>query len=184
MELMRFEPLAPAGACIIELERHVDERGSFAREFCEDEFAEHGLPIHYPQCNLSTNHAAGTLRGMHVNVRGHWESKVVRCVRGAIYDVIIDLRDESPTRHAWVGVELTADNGRALFVPEGFAHGFLTLADETDVLYHMGAMFQPAAARGFRWDDPAFAVTWPTTPAVISERDATYPDYVPSLLTD
>ena len=109
---------------------------------------------------------------------------MVRGVRGAIDDVIIDLRDESPTRHAWTGVELTADNGRALFVPEGFAHGFLTLADETDVFYHMGAMFQPAAARGFRWDDPAFGVTWPSSPAVISERDATYPDYVPSLLTD
>jgi dTDP-4-dehydrorhamnose 3,5-epimerase len=181
---MRFEPLPLEGAWIIELERNVDERGSFARTFCEQEFAEHGLPIHYPQCNLSTNRRTGTLRGMHANIHSKSESKLVRCVRGAIFDVIIDVRPDSPSHHQWAGVELTADNGRALFVPEGFAHGFLTLADETDVYYHMGAVFQPSAARGFRWDDPAFGVTWPQPPTVISERDATYPDFVPELLVD
>lgn len=181
---MRFERLPLAGAWIIDLERHEDERGSFARAFCEDEFAEHGLPIHYPQANLSTNRRSGTLRGMHLNVRAAWEAKLVRCVRGAVYDVIVDVREESSTRHGWTGVELSAENGRALFVPEGFAHGFVTLADETDVYYQMGAVFRPWAARGFRWDDPTFGITWPRIPAVISERDATYPDYDPSLLGD
>lgn len=179
---MRFEALPLAGACVIELDRHEDERGSFARAFCEEEFAAHRLPTRFPQCNLSTNRRDGTLRGMHVNIRSAWESKLVRCVRGAVYDVIVDMRDESPSRHAWAGVELSAENGRALFVPEGFAHGFLTLVDDTDVYYHMGAVFRPAAARGFRWDDPAFAIRWPRHPLVISERDAAYPDYVPSLL--
>jgi dTDP-4-dehydrorhamnose 3,5-epimerase len=179
---MQFTPTALDGAWIIELDRHCDERGSFARTFCEDEFAEHGITARYPQCNLSTNDRAGTLRGMHANVAAYWETKLVRCVRGAIHDVIIDLRPGSPTEREWLGVDLTADNARALFVPKGFAHGFITLSDVSDVYYHMGDVFHADAARGFRWNDPAFGLTWPREPAVISTRDATYPDFVPSLL--
>ncbi len=174
---MLFKPTSLAGAVVVELEPHGDERGFFARTLCEREFAEQGLPTRFPQCNLSRNHQRGTLRGMHYNAAPHEESKLVRCIRGAIYDVIVDLRRESPTRYQWVGVELRADNGKALFVPEGFAHGFLTLSDETDVFYHMGAFYEPGAARGFRHDDPLFRIQWPLTPAVISERDATYADF-------
>jgi dTDP-4-dehydrorhamnose 3,5-epimerase len=179
---MQFQPTALDGAWVIDLDRHCDERGSFARAFCEEEFAEHGLVTRFPQCNLSTNERAGTLRGMHANVATHFEAKLVRCVRGAIHDIIIDLRPGSPTEREWLGVDLTAENGRALFVPEGFAHGFITLADTSDVYYHMSDFFHAEAARGFRWDDPAFGVRWPRPPAVISSRDASYPDFTPSLL--
>jgi dTDP-4-dehydrorhamnose 3,5-epimerase len=176
---MKFEPSELAGACMIELEPHPDDRGFFARTFCEREFGEHALPTRFPQCNLSRNTRAGTLRGMHYQAAPHREAKLVRCVRGAIYDVIIDLRVASPTRFAWLGVELSADNGRALFVPEGFAHGFVTLSDESDVFYHMTELYTPHGARGLRWDDPRFAVRWPRRPSVMSERDATYPDFDP-----
>jgi len=174
---MRFSPTKLADAVVVELEQHRDERGFFARTYCEREFSEHGLPTHFPQCNLSRNDRAGTLRGMHFNVPPYGEAKLVRCTRGAIYDVIIDLRPGSPTYAEWVGVELSADAGLALFVPPGFAHGFLTLAEATDVFYHMGAFFQPEAARGLRYDDPAFSVRWPRGVAVISERDASYPAF-------
>ena len=174
---MQFTTTAIDGAWLIDLDRHDDDRGSFARTFCEAEFAANGLPVRFPQCNLSINRARGTMRGMHYNVTRFAESKLVRCVRGAIFDVAIDLRGDSPTRHRWIGFELSADNGRALFLPEGMAHGFLTLADDTDIYYHMGSAYQPDAARGFRWNDPRFAVSWPEAPTVISERDATYPDY-------
>jgi dTDP-4-dehydrorhamnose 3,5-epimerase len=176
---VHFAETSLAGAWVIDLERHGDERGAFARTFCEREFSEHGLPQRFPQANLSMNAKAGTLRGMHFNREPYGESKLVRCVRGALYDVIVDLRRESPTRLASYGVELSADNGRALFIPAGFAHGFLTLTDETDAYYHMGEFFQPDAARGLRWDDPALAIDWPFDPAVISDRDATYPDIDP-----
>jgi dTDP-4-dehydrorhamnose 3,5-epimerase len=172
---MRFEPAPLDGAWIIELEPHDDERGSFARSFCEREFAAHGLPTRFPQSNVSRNRLAGTLRGMHFNAPGHAESKVVRCTRGAIYDVIIDLRPASTTYRVWFGIELGADDGRALFVPEDFAHGFITLCDATDVSYQMSAFYAADAARGVRWDDPAFAINWPRSPTVMSERDATYP---------
>lgn len=163
---------------MVRLERHADERGSFARAYCEREFAEHGIPTRFPQCNLSSNRARFTLRGMHYNAAPFGEAKLVRCVRGAVYDVIVDLRNGSPTQLDWFGIDLTADGGEALFVPSGFAHGFVTLCDETDVFYHMGGFFQPDAARGFRWDDPAIGIDWPVVPAVVSERDATYPDLV------
>lgn len=174
---MRFSPTKLADAVVVELEQHRDERGFFARTYCEREFSEHGLPTHFPQCNLSRNDRAGTLRGMHFNGPPHAEAKLVRCTRGAIYDVIIDLRPGSATYAEWIGVELSADAGVALYVPPGFAHGFLTLADASDVFYHMGAFFQPDAARGLRYDDPVFSVRWPRDVAVISERDATYPDF-------
>jgi dTDP-4-dehydrorhamnose 3,5-epimerase len=179
---MRFVATPLGGAWIIELEPHLDERGFFARTFCALEFADHGLPTAFPQSNLSRNANAGTLRGMHFNTAAHAESKVVRCAQGAIHDVIIDLRADSPTYRQWFAVELTAASGRALFVPAGVAHGFLTLVDETDVEYQMGAFYTPEAARGLRWNDPAIGVEWPRVPAVISPRDATYPDFDPAVL--
>jgi dTDP-4-dehydrorhamnose 3,5-epimerase len=179
---VRFEPTPLAGAVVIRPERHADERGSFTRTFCEEEFAAHGLPTHFPQCNLSANVRAGTLRGMHLNLAGHEESKVVRCVRGGVHDVIVDVRPGSPSYLGWFGVDLTAANAVALFVPEGFAHGFVTLEDDTDVHYHMGRPFEPGVAIGFRWDDPAFAIEWPLAPTVMAERDRTYPDFEPARL--
>jgi dTDP-4-dehydrorhamnose 3,5-epimerase len=177
---MIFKPTKLAGAHVIELERRGDERGYFARTFCEREFAEHGLPARYPQCNTSFNRSAGTLRGMHFQAAPQREAKLVRCTRGGIYDVIVDLRVDSPTRFEWIGVELTEDNGTALFIPEGFAHGFLTRTDATEVFYHMSDFHRPEGARGVRWDDPRFSIRWPMAPSVISERDATYPDFDPA----
>jgi dTDP-4-dehydrorhamnose 3,5-epimerase len=175
---MQFREIELAGVFVIDLEPHADERGSFSRTFCEREFAAHGLPVRFPQCNLSRNKRRGTLRGMHFEVP--LGAKVVRCTAGAVYDVIVDLRSESTTRFQWTGVELSAETGRALFVPSGFAHGFLTLADETDVFYHMGDFYRPEGSRGFRWNDPTFGIHWPMSPEVISERDATYPDFDPA----
>lgn len=177
---MLFQETALSGAFAIELERRLDDRGFFARTFCEREFAEHGLPVRFPQCNLSRNDREGTLRGMHYDAPPSHESKLVRCVAGAIYDVIIDLRPGSPTRFRWVGIELTEENGRALFIPPGFAHGFCTLSDRTDVFYHMGDFYRPGEARGLRWNDPFFGISWPREPSVISERDMNYPDFEPS----
>jgi dTDP-4-dehydrorhamnose 3,5-epimerase len=173
---VRFRETPLGGAYVIELDGHDDERGSFARAYCDREFAAHGLPTVWPQCNLSRNTRAGTLRGMHYNAAPHGEAKVVRCVRGAIWDAIVDLRPGSPTRLRWFGLALAAETGTALYVPEGFAHGFITLGDGSDVFYHMGRSFEPGAARGLRWDDPAIGIGWPMPPAVISERDRTYPD--------
>lgn len=161
---------------LVELEAHHDDRGAFARTFCVDEFARAGLPTSFPQCNLSINDRAGTLRGMHFNHAPFGESKLVRCVRGAIHDVVVDLRPDSPTRFEHVAVELSADNRLALFVPADFAHGFLTLSDSSDVYYHMGASYRPGAARGFRWDDPAFGIEWPLQPTMLSGADSSYDD--------
>ena len=174
---MRFTQTKLSGAFIIDLEPRVDARGFFARTFCEREFAEHGLPTHFPQCNLSRNRSRGTLRGMHYESTPSAESKLVRCSSGAIFDVIVDLRPGSATHLEWMGVELSSETGRALFVPAGFAHGFLTLSDDSDVFYHMGDSYRPDAARGFRWNDPLFSIEWPALPVAIAERDANYPDY-------
>jgi dTDP-4-dehydrorhamnose 3,5-epimerase len=181
LRCVRFEATR-LGAVILHPESHVDERGAFTRTFCETEFEAHGIGPRFPQCNLSTNSAAGTLRGMHINVAGHWESKLVRCVRGAIYDVIVDLRPGSPSHGQWLGVELSATNALALYVPEGCAHGFVTLEDRSDIYYHMGRMFEAGVAVGFRWNDPAFGIEWPVEPQLMSERDRTYPDFAPDLL--
>ena len=167
------------GAFVIELEERADERGSFARVFCEREFEAHGLPTRFPQSNLSRNRKAGTLRGMHYNHLPFAEAKLVRAQTGAIHDVIVDLRPGSTTYLQSLGVELSAGTGRALFVPAGFAHGFITLADDTDVHYQMGEFYQADAARGFRWNDPAFSISWPCPATVIAERDANYPDLDP-----
>ncbi len=174
---MRFQQTRLPGAFLIDLEERVDERGSFSRTFCEREFAAHGLPTHFPQRNMSRNLRAGTLRGMHYNVAPFEEAKVVRPFTGSIFDVIIDLRADSPTELQSLGVELRAETGQALFIPAGFAHGFITLKDDTSVWYEMGAFFEPEAARGFRWNDPKFDIAWPLKPSVITARDAGYPDF-------
>lgn len=174
---MRFSETKLRGAFVVDVVPHVDERGFFARAFCTEEFAAHGLPNAFPQLNLSRNTRRGTLRGMHFNAAPHGEAKLVRAVSGAVFDVIVDLRPGSSTRGRSIGVELSAHTARALFVPPGFAHGFLTLTDDADVLYQMGAAHRPEAARGFRWDDPRFGIAWPFAPEVISARDATYADF-------
>jgi dTDP-4-dehydrorhamnose 3,5-epimerase len=162
---------------VIAPDLHTDERGWFARTYCEREFAAAGIPTGFPQANLSHNAQAGTLRGLHLNSPGRWESKVVRCVRGAIFDVVVDLRPESATFTRWFGVRLDAVDARALFVPEGFAHGFVTLVDDSDVFYMMGAFHEPEAATGFRWNDPSFAIDWPIRPTLTSARDSSFPDF-------
>lgn len=172
---MKFVPVRQAGAFVIELERKVDERGFFARSFCTQEFLAHGLNPHLVQCNISWNNLRGTLRGMHYQAAPRPEAKLVRCTRGAIWDVIVDLRPESPTYLAWHAVELTAENRLALYVPEGFAHGFQTLVDDTEVLYQMSEVYYAELARGLLWNDPKLSITWPIRDPVLSQRDTSYP---------
>jgi dTDP-4-dehydrorhamnose 3,5-epimerase len=173
-----------AGAHVIDLQRLEDERGFFARAFCQREFSEHGLDATVVQCNLSGSTHRGTLRGLHYQLAPRAEAKLVRCVRGAMYDVIVDLRPASSTFLQWVGVVLTAESGRALFVPKGFAHGFQTLEDDTEVFYQMSDFYAPEAARGIRWNDPLLGVAWPEDVRCISARDAACPDLHPSELID
>jgi dTDP-4-dehydrorhamnose 3,5-epimerase len=177
---MTFTETPLPGVFVIDATPHEDDRGFFARSYCAHEFEAHGLNSAVVQCNVSYNRSRGTLRGMHYQEPPAAEAKLVRCLHGALYDVVVDIRPDSPTFRRWTAVELRGDAGRAprmLFVPEGFAHGFLTLEDHTEVLYQMSAFYAPSAARGFRWNDPAFAVTWPEAVQVISERDRTYPDF-------
>lgn len=174
---MRFVETPLAGAFVIELELVEDPRGFFARAFCADEFRRRGLEPCIAQSNISHNKRKGTLRGMHYQVAPHQEAKLVRCIRGAIYDVIVDLRPESPSYCRWTAVELTADNRRALYVPQDVAHGFQTLADDTEVFYEMSAPHVAAAARGVRWNDPRFGIAWPLPEPLLSERDAAYADF-------
>lgn len=176
---MRFRTLDIPGPVLVEIEPHTDERGFFARSYCEQEFAAAGLPIRFPQSNISFNLRRGTVRGMHFQTAPHEEPKLVRCTQGAIHDVVIDLRPGSASHCRAVAVTLTRENRIALYVPPGFAHGFQTLEDDTEVLYAMGEIYVPRAAAGVRWDDPAFSVRWPLPISVISDRDRTYPDYVP-----
>ena len=176
---MRFVATEIPGAFIVELEPHRDERGFFARSFCEEEFAAAGISMHAVQANLSYNARARTLRGLHFQACGE-EPKLVQCVRGRVWDVALDLRPFSPAFGRSVGVELSPETGRLFFIPPGCAHGFLTLTDATDLLYLMGGAFIPGAGRGVRWNDPAFRVAWPAEPEVLSERDANYPDFVPA----
>jgi dTDP-4-dehydrorhamnose 3,5-epimerase len=167
-------------AFVLELERHDDARGFFARAWCRDELDDHGLVSNLAQCSISRNSLAGTLRGMHFQAAPHEEAKLVRCTAGAILDVIVDLRPDSPTYTQWLGVELDARRGNALYVPKGFAHGFQTLVDETDVLYMISDPYVPDAASGIRWDDAAFGIEWPhADPRTISERDRSWPDFRP-----
>ncbi len=171
---MIFSETKLAGAFIIEPERLEDERGFFARTWCQREFEAHGLNPRLVQCSISFNRKKATLRGMHYQVAPYEEAKLVRCTRGAIYDVIVDLRPESPTFKQWVGVELTVENRRMLYIPEGVAHGFQTLADNTEVFYQMSEFYHPESARGVRWDDPEFGIEWPMTPTAISDKDCAY----------
>ena len=178
---MRFERTSLSGAWLIELERLGDERGWFARSFDREEFAARGLNPDVVQCNLSHNAKRHTLRGMHYQAEPHGESKLVRCVGGAIFDVAVDLRRDSPSFCRWHGVELSAKNGLAFYIPAGFAHGFQTLEDDCEVLYQMGHAYVPGAARGARFDDPAFAIRWPDPHGarILSERDASYAPFIP-----
>jgi len=176
---MLFTETGLPGAFLLEVEPHGDERGFFARSWCHDEFAAHGLNPRLVQCSISRNRLKGTLRGLHYQASPYAEAKLVRCTMGAIYDVIVDLRHSSPTRCRHFAAVLTADNHRALYVPEGFAHGFLTLAADSEVLYQMSEYYHPEASRGVRWNDPAFGVVWPDSPIVISDRDSRYPDFDP-----
>ena len=174
---MIFTETKLQGAYLIEPERIADERGFFARTWCRREFAERGLSVELAQCNLSYNPRRGTLRGMHYQAAPDAEIKLVRCTMGAVYDVIVDMRPESPTFRQWVAAELTAENRRILLIPEGFAHGFQTLEDNSEVFYQISAFYAPASARGVRWDDPAFAIDWPPADRIMSERDRSYPDF-------
>src|SRR3954469_15391758 len=173
---MYFTETKLKGAYTIELKLIEDERGFFARTFCVQEFEAQGLNPRIVQCNVSYNKQKGTLRGMHYQAAPHAEAKLVQCIRGAIYDVMIDLRPESATFKQWLGVELTADNRRMLYIPEGFAHGFQTLEDETEVFYQMSQFYAPQSAQGLRWDDPAFQIEWPADKRIISSKDLSYPD--------
>ncbi len=171
---MKFTETKLKGAFIIELEERSDSRGFFARTFCAREFEEHGLKPAVVQCNMSYNHKKGTMRGMHYQVEPAMEAKLVRCTRGAVYDVIVDMRPDSPTYLEHIGVELTADNRVALYVPEMFAHGYLTLVDGAEVFYQVSEFYTPGTERGLRYDDPALGIDWPVPIEVISEKYAAW----------
>jgi dTDP-4-dehydrorhamnose 3,5-epimerase len=167
------------GAFVLKLEKHRDDRGYFARTFCVEEFKAHGLNSHLVQCSTAFNIQRGTLRGFHWQASPKTEEKLVRVTRGAIHDVIVDLRTESPTYLQHAAIELSADNGRMLYIPKGFAHGLQTLADNTEVFYQMSESFAPDCSRGARWNDPAFGVEWPLPNPVLNERDRTWEDFSP-----
>lgn len=175
---MIFAETGLPGAYVIEIERRVDERGFFARTWCQAEFEAHGLNPRLVQCNVSFNRRAGTLRGMHYQAAPAAEAKLIRCTRGAIYDVIVDLRPDSATYLQHLGVMLEAETHTMLYVPEGFAHGFLTMAGDSEVFYQMSEFYAPDLARGVRWNDPRFGIQWPAPVQCISARDAAYPDFV------
>jgi len=175
---MIFTQTKLPGSYIIDLEPHHDERGFFARAWCEGEFTEHGLNPYIKQCNISFNPKKGTLRGMHYQADPYGEVKLVRCTKGKIYDVIIDIRIDSPTYKQYLAVELSEDNRRMLYIPEGFAHGFQTLTDNVEVFYQMAQSYVPGSARGIRWNDPLFKIEWPEiSNRIISERDEQYLGY-------
>ncbi len=176
---MRFTKTALPGVMIIELEAHEDERGDFTRTFCDLEFAGAGLPFRPQQINLSRTRSAFTLRGMHYQAAPHAEAKVVHCIRGRIFDVAVDLRPNSPAFRQWTGLELSPTLGRMLHIPEGCAHGFLTLEDDSEVVYLMGRSYASEAQSGVRWDDPVFGIRWPAAPRLMSPRDAAFPDFSP-----
>lgn len=172
---MNFRPAEIAGAYVVEIEKIEDERGFFARTFCRKEFGNAGLIARIAQCSVSFNKRTGTLRGMHLQVAPNAETRLVRCTRGAVYDVLLDLRKDSPGFGKWITTKLSAENRRAVYVPEGVAHGFQTLVDDTEVFYQMSEFHEPGSAHGVRWDDPAFGITWPLLPTIISQKDLAYP---------
>jgi dTDP-4-dehydrorhamnose 3,5-epimerase len=175
---MKLVPTKISGVYVVEAEPVRDERGYFARTFDEEMFARRGVPMAIRQCGTSFNARRGTLRGLHYQAEPAAETKLVRCSRGAIFDVAVDLRPSSPSFRQWIGLELSAENAAALLIPRDCAHGFLTLADATEVLYQIDTPYVPELSRGVRWNDPAFAIAWPFAPAVIAPRDARYPDFV------
>ncbi len=175
---MIFQETKIPGALVIEPELHGDHRGFFARTWCRQEFERRGLNANLSQCSISFNHTKGTLRGLHYQAAPHQEIKLVRVTQGAIYDVILDLRTNSPTYKKWFAIELTALNHRLLYIPEGLAHGFLTLANDTEICYQIAGSYEPGSASGVRWNDPAFGITWPMQPQIISLRDRGYPDFL------
>ncbi len=175
---MIFVPTELPGVYVVEVEKREDHRGFFARVWCEQELATAGLTGRLAQANVAYNRRRGTLRGMHYQAPPHAEAKLVRCTRGAIYDVALDLRGDSPTFGRWLGVELTARNYRMLYVPEGCAHGYLTLEDDTEVAYFVSTAYTPSHERGVRYDDPAFGIRWPFAPVVISDKDRAWPNFV------
>jgi dTDP-4-dehydrorhamnose 3,5-epimerase len=173
---MLFRPLNILGLFLIELEKMEDERGFFSRLFCSDAFLERGLCVNYPQWSVSFNHRRGTLRGLHFQAPPHEEIKLVSCTRGAVFDVVVDVRPGSASRGKWVGVELSADNHSTIYIPAGFAHGFQTLTDNAELRYHISEPYRPEAARGVRWDDPDISISWPKIEQrVISSRDQALP---------
>jgi dTDP-4-dehydrorhamnose 3,5-epimerase len=178
---LKFTNTDVPGAAVVEPECRADERGYFARIWCAKEFADHGLRHEFVQSNISFNKRKGTLRGMHFQTPPHEEAKLVRCTAGAIYDVIIDLRPGSPAYLKHFAVELTQENRKMLYVPEGCAHGFQTLADGTEVHYQMSKLYYPECSAGHRWNDPAFGIDWPLAVSVISERDSSYADFLPAV---
>ena len=174
---MLFKETKLKGAFVVELEPFEDERGFFTRSFCRKEFEKQGLNSNIVQCNISYNKKKGTLRGMHYQVAPYEEAKLVSCTNGSIYDVIIDLRPNSPTYCKWIAVELSANNHKMFYIPEGFAHGFQTLKDNTTVFYQMTEFYHPKSAKGIRWNDSAFQIKWPISDLIISEKDRDYPDF-------
>lgn len=174
---MNFEETALKGAFIIEIKKLEDERGFFGRTFCQHEFKEHGLETKISQANMSLSKIKGTFRGMHYQISPYQETKLIRCTQGAIYDVIIDLRENSPTLGKWIGVELTSENNRMLFVPRDFAHGFITLENDTAVHYLVSEFYTPNSERGIKWDDPRFGIKLPIPITVISEKDNSHPQF-------
>lgn len=181
---MLFQESSLKGAWIIELEPISDCRGFFTRTFCTNEYTQRGLDASFPQHSLSRSLARGTLRGMHFQRSPHEEVKVVTCVKGEVWDVVLDLRPDSPTFRRWEGFNLTAENRRRIYIPKGFAHGFQTLSDDTEVSYLISAPYRPEAASGVRYDDPAFAIEWPLPVAAISDKDRSWPGFSDFQLQD
>lgn len=175
---MIFTETKLKGAFIIDIQKREDERGFFARTFCADEFKTHGLNTVMPQSNMSLSKFKNTIRGMHFQVDGAEEAKLIRCTKGGILDVIIDIRKNSPTYCQHIAVELTEENYRMLYVPEGFAHGFCTITDNVEVSYQVSQFYTPGKEKGIRWNDPLFGIVWPTQNPIISEKDAVHPDFV------
>jgi dTDP-4-dehydrorhamnose 3,5-epimerase len=176
---MLFQPTPITGAYLIDLEKRGDDRGFFARVFCREEFASHNLSMDLLQINTSLSERKGTLRGMHYQLAPSAETKVVRCIRGALYDVILDLRPDSPTFGQWFGAELSAENRTMMYAPKGCAHGFITLAESTEAFYLVDSLYAPSLERGVRFDDPRFGITWPIAPTEVSEKDRGWPDFDP-----
>lgn len=174
---MKFSQTKLSGVFLIEIEPNYDERGFFARSWCKDEFQKNGLTADLAQCSISFNKDEATLRGMHYQVKPHEEVKLVRCTRGSIFDVALDLRPDSPTFTQWFGTVLSADNHRMLYIPEGMAHGLITLEPQSEIFYQISKPFVPGSTSGVRWNDPVFKIEWPIQPETIAERDAQYPDF-------